>query len=200
MVLSSSLRRNSPKAGLAITVALVVMAFLSAAPSAQAQDAAKVLKAMTDYVTSQKVISVTYDTDIEVITNDLQKIQFASSGQMLLSRPDKIRASRTGGYAGVDLVFDGKTLTVLGKNINAFAQTDSSGSVDQLVARLRNEFGVAVPGADLLLSKAYDELMADEIDAKQIGRGVIDGIECAHLAFRNTHVHSHLSPGICHRP
>src|SRR5258708_24833403 len=105
MVLSSSLRRNSPKAGLAITVALVVMAFLSAAPSAQAQDAAKVLKAMTDYVAGQNVISATYDTDIEVITNDLQKIQFASSGQMLLSRPDKIRATRIGGDAQVERIF-----------------------------------------------------------------------------------------------
>ena len=51
---------------------------------------------MTDYVASQKVISATYDSDIEVITNDLQKIQFASSGQMLLSRPDKARVSRIG--------------------------------------------------------------------------------------------------------
>src|ERR1039457_6019141 len=91
-----------------------VLLWSSYAP-AQAQDAAKVLKGMTDYVASQKVISATYDADIEVITNDLQKIQFASSGQMLLSRPDKIRASRIGGYANVELVFDGKTLSVFGK-------------------------------------------------------------------------------------
>jgi hypothetical protein len=155
---------------------------------AQAQDAAKVLKAMTDYVAGQKVISATYDTDIEVITNDLQKIQFASSGQMLLSRPDKIQARRIGGYADVELVFDGKTLSVLGKNVNAYAQTDSTGSIDQLVVRLRNEFGVAIPGADLILSNAYDELMKDVIDAKHIGRGVIDGVECDHLAFRNPDV------------
>jgi len=155
---------------------------------AQAQDAAKVLKAMTDYVTSQKVISATYDTDIEVITNDLQKIQFASSGQMLLSRPDKARVSRIGGYADVELVFDGKVLSVLGKNVNAYAQTDATGSIDQLVARLRNQFGVAIPGADLLLSGAYDELMNDVLDAKHIGRGVIEGVECDHLAFRNQDV------------
>src|SRR5271169_1723769 len=132
---------------------------------AQAQDATKILKAMSDYVASQKVISATYDTDIEVITSDLQKIQFASSGQMLLSRPDKIRASRIGGYADVELVFDGKTLSVLGKNIKAFAQTDTTGSIDQLVAGLRSEFGMAIPGADLLLSNAYDELTKDMPDA-----------------------------------
>jgi hypothetical protein len=146
------------------------------------------MKTMTDYVTSQKNITATFDTDIEVITNDLQKIQFASSGQMLLSRPDKIRVSRTGGYADVEMVFDGKTFTVLGRNLNKFTQMDSSGSIDDLVGKLRNELGVAVPGADLLLSKSYDDLMADVIDAKDIGRGVIDGVECDHLAFRNTDV------------
>ena len=56
------------------TLAAAALLWSSHAP-AQAQDAAKVLKAMTDYVASQKVISATYDTDIEVITNDLQKIR-----------------------------------------------------------------------------------------------------------------------------
>jgi len=104
---------------------------------------------------------------------------------MLLSRPDKVRASRIGGYADVELNFDGKTLTVHGKNLNAYTQAEVPGSVDQLVARLRNDFGIAVPGADLLLSRAYDELMAEVLEAKHIGRGVIDGVECEHLAFRN---------------
>ncbi|HUL87809.1 MAG TPA: DUF2092 domain-containing protein [Pseudolabrys sp.] len=168
--------------------------------SAAAQDATKVLKAMTDYLANQKTISATYDTDIEVITSDLQKIQFASSGKMELSRPDKFRASRTGGYADVELVFDGKTLSVVGKNLNAFAQTESAGSIDQIIVRLRNELGLAIPGADLLLSNAYDELMKDVLDAKHIGRGVIDGVECDHLAFRNHDVDWQLWVEVGSRP
>ena len=103
---------------LALAASLFVVISASAAPSARAQqgdDAMQILKAMTDYVSSQKVILATYDTDIEVLTDNLQKIQFASSGQMLLSRPDKVRASRLGGYADVEMVFDGKTLSVLGR-------------------------------------------------------------------------------------
>ena len=42
-----------------------------------------------------------------------------------------------------------------------------------------------MPGADLLLSDPYAVLSADVIDAKHIGRGVINGVECEHLAFRN---------------
>ena len=121
-----------------------------------------------------------------MITPDLQKIQFASSGQLLLSRPDKFRATRTGGYADIELVFDGKTATVFGaKNINAFAQLDAPGSIDQLFDRLRNQSSAELPGADLLLSNAYEVLMSDVIEAKHIGQGVIDGVECEHLAFRN---------------
>ncbi|HVI64522.1 MAG TPA: DUF2092 domain-containing protein [Bradyrhizobium sp.] len=39
---------------------------------------------------------------------------------------------------------------------------------------------------DLLLTNAYDELMANVLDAKHIGQGVVDGVECEHLAFRGT--------------
>lgn len=169
----------------AVTSIVALSASLLISIPVQAQDAAKVLKGMTDYLASQKNVSFSYDTDIEVITPDLQKIQFASSGQALLSRPDKFRASRVGGYADLDIVFDGKTFTVLGKNLNAFTQLEAPGTLDQLIGRLRSELSVALPGADLLLTGAYDELMADVLDAKHIGRGVIDGVECEHLAFRN---------------
>ena len=179
---------------------LALTAIASATPCAQAQDAGKVLKAMSDYVTSQQTISMTFDSDVEVITPELQKIQFTSSGRVLLSRPDKLRATRTGGYTDVELVFDGKTITVLGKHLNAFAQADAPGSVDQLIERLRDQHNVAMPGADLLLSRVYDELTADVIDAKHVGQGVVDGVECEHLAFRNPEVDWQLWVEIGARP
>jgi hypothetical protein len=153
---------------------------------AQADDAVQILKKMTAYVGGQQTIQATFDTDIEVITDDLQKIQFASSGQVLLSRPDKLRVSRTGGYADVEFVFDGKKATVYGRNIGAYAQADFSGSVDQVIDKMRSDFGVEAPGADLLLSRSFDDLMTGVYDAKHVGRGVIDGTECEHLAFRSS--------------
>jgi hypothetical protein len=148
-------------------------------------DAEKLLKAMSDYVASQKTISVTYDSDIEVITSNLQKIQFTSSGQVQLSRPDKLRATRTGGYRDVEIVFDGKTLTVNNKDEKDYAQIDANGTADQLIDVLRNEHGVVAPGADILLPNVFEVMMADVIEAAVIGKGVIDGVECDHLAFRN---------------
>ena len=169
-------------------LASVLVAALAAAPAriqAQESDAKSILKAMSDYVSSQKTIELTFDSDIEVITPELEKIQFTNSGEALLSRPDKLRAHRVGGYADVALFFDGKTASVFGKHINGYAQFDAPGSVDQLIEALRAGHGIALPGADLLLSNSYDVLVAGVQEAKHIGRGVIDGRECEHLPFRN---------------
>ncbi len=140
---------------------------------------------MSDYVGSLKTIELTFDSDIEVITPELEKIQFTNSGETLLSRPDKLRAHRVGGYSDVTLYFDGKTASIWGKSINGYAQIDAPGTVDHLIETLRAGHGVAMPGADLLLSNPYDVLVADVQEAKYIGRGVINGRECEHLAFRN---------------
>src|SRR5882672_4217234 len=154
---------------------------------AYAQDdaAGKLLKTMSDYVAGQKTISISYDSDIEVITSTLQKIQFTSSGQVQMNRPDKLRATRTGGYRDVEVVFDGKLVTVSDKDTKNYAQIDAEGTADQLIDVLREGHGVVAPGADLLLPNAFDVMMADVVEGTVIGKGVIDGVECDHLAFRN---------------
>jgi hypothetical protein len=148
-------------------------------------DAKSILKATADYLSSQQTIELKFDSDIEVVTPELEKIQFTNSGEVLLNRPDKLRAHRVGGYADVALYFDGKTASIYGKHLNVYAQFEVPGSVDHLIEAMRAGHGVALPGADLLLSRPYDALVADVIEAKHVGRGVVDGVECEHLAFRN---------------
>lgn len=188
MTLSSMPRIRPPARRAWVAAAALLLATIASGiqgAHAQEDGAKKILKAMSDYVGSQKSLSITFDSDIEVITSSLQKIQFTNSGQMQMVRPDKLRAIRTGGYTDVDLVFDGTTARVLGRHNNLYTEIASAGSVDQLVDRLRDEYRFAIPGADLLLSSSYDRLMEDVIDAKHIGHGVIDGVDCEHLAFRN---------------
>jgi|tagenome__1003787_1003787.scaffolds.fasta_scaffold20877823_2 hypothetical protein len=147
-------------------------------------DAAKILKAMADYTAGQKSISATFDSDIEVITPELQKLQFTSSGKMMLSRPDKLRIKRTGGYADVEMIFDGKMVSIYGNNAKTYVQADIAGTIDQLIDRLQSSIGGAMPGTDLLLTNSYNELTANAIEARHIGQGVVEGVECDHLAFR----------------
>ena len=168
-----------------LTLLAAILVVAPAQPQAQEGKAKTILKAMSDYVGRQQTIQLAFDSDIEIITPQLEKIQFTNSGEAVVARPDKLHAHRVGGYADVALYFDGKTVSVYGKHVNGYAQFDAPGTLDQLIHALRQGHGVALPGADLLLSNSYDLLVADVQESKHIGRGVIDGVECEHLAFRN---------------
>ncbi|MGO4739006.1 DUF2092 domain-containing protein [Bosea sp. 2KB_26] len=156
------------------------------APVASAEgDARSIVKAMADYLSRQENLSLKFDADVEVVTPAVEKIQFSASGEVTMSRPNKFRISRTGGYADVELISDGSNVTVFDRGGNRFAQVPAVGSFDTLVDKLRTETMLELPGADLLLSKPYEELMAGVLEAKHLGRGVVGGVECEHLAFRN---------------
>ena len=82
------------------------------------------------------------------------------------------------------MVYDGKTLSFLGKGQNAYVQAEVPGTIDTLIDALRDKYHRQLPGADLLQSGVYEALMTDVTDVKDLGSGVIGGIECDHLAFR----------------
>lgn len=168
-------------------VVLLVAGFASGQGTGQEplDDARAILKAMSDYVSGQETIDLAFDSAIEVITPELEKLQFTSSGSALVSRPDKIRAHRVGGFSDVELIFDGSTASINGKSVNGYAQFEASGTLDDLIHALRAGHGVALPGADLLLSNSYEVLVAEVLEAKYLGRGVVAGVMCEHLAFRN---------------
>src|SRR5271166_2901423 len=120
----SRMKRFAAMAALSVALA----SFGVGARADESGDANAILKAMSDYVTSQKSITAAFNTDIEAVTPELQKIQFASSGEVQLIRPDKLHASRTGGYTDVELFFDGKTFALEDKKVNVYAQTEAPGS------------------------------------------------------------------------
>jgi hypothetical protein len=149
-----------------------------------AQNAKALVKAMSDYLAAQKTISLSYDTVFEVVTKAKQKLQIATSGTAVLERPDKIHTTRKSGFSDTEMVYDGKTLSFLGKGQNAYIQTEAPGTIDSLIDQLRDKFHRQLPGADLLQSNVYDALMTDVTDIKDLGSGIIGGKECDHLAFR----------------
>ncbi len=151
-------------------------------------EAKRLLKAMSDYQAAQKAISFDYNASLGVVTNDRQKLELASSGTVTLNRPDKIHATRSGGFVDAETVFDGKTLTLFGKNANKYTQVEVSGTIDQLIDELKDKYDRPLPAADLLMSNSYSELMQDVYDSKDLGSGVINGTECDFLAFRKDEV------------
>lgn len=180
--------------GMALAAGLATVLALGASAGAQdaaakaelnRQQAIEIVKRMATFVGSEKDITLAYDSELEVVTPQMEKLQFNSSGKASLSRPDKFRVSRTGGYANVELIYDAKSLTVFDKDADSYAVEPATGSIDSVVERLRNEWMQDLPAADLLTTDSFDALMADVIEAKYIGPAVVGGVDCEHVAFRN---------------
>ncbi|NRB17886.1 MAG: DUF2092 domain-containing protein [Rhodobacteraceae bacterium] len=154
------------------------------AAHADEKDALAILKSMSDYVGTQDAISFTYGSALEVMTQEGQRLALVSSGSVSLNRPDGFHTTRSGGFAETETFYDGKTLTILGKNRNMYVQVEAPGSFDELIEMMANNFDRSPPAADLLLSNSYDQLMQGVTDVKDLGSGVINGVECDFLAFR----------------
>lgn len=183
--------RKSTKISMRTTFAIgltFILVLGSATASADEADAKRLLKAMSDYMAAQKTFSFNYDATLDIVTPEDQVIGLASSGALTFSRPNGIHASRAGGFADTEMNFDGKTLTLLGKNLNVFTQIEIPGTVDHLIDELKDTYNRPLPAADLLLSNSYDALMRGVVDVKDLGSGVIGGVECDSLAFRTEEV------------
>jgi hypothetical protein len=171
-----------------IAGAVVSMGVMSAQAQTSSEFAYEILKNMTDYVSAQDTVSFDFSTDLEVVTKKGFKLQFPASGEMLLDRPDKFRLSRTGGRSDIELISDGKTVSLYGRKVNAYAESKAPKSLDAFINQARDKRGVDIPGADLLLVSSYKDLTESVTEAMYLGNGVVDGVVCEHLAFRTPDV------------
>lgn len=171
---------------------------LGATAPTKAQDtgdhAREVLKNMSDYLARTPAFTMQYTSDVEVISHGGQtamsglKLQFGSHGSATVKRPNMIRASRTTSFADIVIISDGKTLSLHGKKVNAYAQAGASPNLDMLIDDVRAHSGIDFSGADLLMSDVYRELTDPVEQAYYLGLDMVDGVECDHLAFRTPDV------------
>jgi hypothetical protein len=166
-------------------LALIVGSGMRSGARADDTDAKNLLKAMSDYLAAQNAISFEFDANYEIVTKEQQKLAFASSGTISLSRPDKI-APR--GQAGLPTLRCCLTADVIFNKNRTFILRSMPCTLDRLIDELRDKYNRPLPGADLLLSNVYDALMPDVVSVLDLGSGVIGGVECDHLAFRSSDV------------
>jgi len=178
--------------GGAAAVALLLAAALPQAALSQstgiAPEAQKLLKASTDFLARQQRFSVDTESSIEVVLASGQKIQFDHTARATVERPNKLRAERTGDLVDQVFYYDGKSLTLHNPDGNYYATIAAPGTLEEMLDFAREKLDVVAPAGDLLYKNAYDILMQDVTSGFVVGKGVVDGVRCDHLAFRAPHV------------
>ena len=105
-----------------------------------------------------------------------------------MQRPNKLRAERTGDLVNQVFIYDGKSLTLYNPQENVYSQVAAPDTLDGMLDFARTKLDIVAPAGDIIAEKAYEILMDEVTDGFVVGKAVIEGVRCDHLAFRAPHV------------
>ena len=174
-------------AAFAFVVAAVLPQTAPAQPAGIDPQAEKLLKASTAFLAAQKRFRVETWNTIEVVLTSGQKLQFGTAATASVQRPNKLRGDRKGDLVDQIFLYDGKSLTLY--NPAEVLRDGGRARHAGPDARLRaTRLDVIAPGSDLLYANAYQILMDNVTSGFVVGKGVVEGVRCDHLAFRGAGV------------
>jgi hypothetical protein len=179
-----------------LPLVLVVVGFagFSAAALAQAPpagidpQATAMLKKSIDYISALKAFSVDTTSTIEMVLTSGQKIQFDNAAVASVQRPDKLVARRKGDLVNQAFYYDGKNLSLYNPDQKVYATVAAPNTLEGMLDFARESLDIIVPAGDLLYRNAFELLTADVKSGFVVGKGVVGGVRCDHLAFRNADV------------
>ena len=113
-----------------------------------------------------------------------QKIEFNSTGLQSIQRPNRFRAERSGDLVDQVFVYDGKSLTLSNPQEKIYAQVPAPGTLEDILDFARTRLDIVASAGDTVHKNAYDILMGGATEGIVVGKAVIEGVLCDHLAFR----------------
>lgn len=189
--MQSTLRKNLA-AVLTRCGTLVALSGFALAVQAQSEgidpEAQRLMRASTDFLASQQQFSAETRNTLEIVLKSGQKIEFNHRARMSAQRPDKLRAERTGDLVDQVFVYDGKSLTLHNPQGKAYAQVDAPDTLEAMLEFAQTELDIVAPAGDLISKNAFDILMDGVTEGFVVGKAMIEGVLCDHLAFRAPHV------------
>ncbi len=145
--------------------------------------AVQILQRMTNYLVSLQQFTVHTQTTLEDLLESGHRVDFDISANVIVSRPNKLRAERRGDLVDQVFYYDGTTLTLHNPSDKVYATEPAPGTIEELLDFARESLGLIVPVADLVYRNAFPLLMQDVNFAKVVDKAVIGGVKCDHLVF-----------------
>jgi hypothetical protein len=176
-------------AALVLSFCILAPAWSAEAPKkAKAPDiepkAGEVLKQMCDYLKNLPQFSVQAEITEDVLLTSGQRIQSGRSVEASVRRPDRLRAESVGDTDNRQIVYDGKTITLMDRSKNFYTTIAAPPDLDAALEHGTQAFNLRAPLADLIYTKAYENLTAGVLSGFYVGLSKVQGVPCHHLAFK----------------
>ncbi len=188
-----------PSLAAALAAALFLAASVHAAPQApkakEAPPAAvprprvvedradELLKEMSAFLAKTPRFALEAEETFDEVYAGAPRIQFTNLRRVAVQRPARFAADATGDTLNRAVWYDGKTLTALDKDDNTYLTVEMPATIDGVLDKLADEYGVVVPLSDILGADAYATLMEGVVYGEYLGIHQAAGVPCHHLAF-----------------
>ena len=143
----------------------------------------KVLRQMSDYLSSLTEFILRAENTTDETAMAGSKVQFGHTADIYVKRPDRLRANVIGDLENQQFFFDGKSVTLFNKDKKVYATVKAQGELEAALEHARNTFGISAPLADLIYPDAYQVLTKDALFGHYIGLHLVRGVQCHHLLF-----------------
>ncbi|RZL89651.1 MAG: DUF2092 domain-containing protein [Variovorax sp.] len=186
------MKSTMPFLGWLLSFSVAMAAALPTASLAQPgevdADAVQLLRRSTDYVAGMKQFRVDTDATIEVVTSSGQKLQFGQRVAITVQRPNRMRAERLGELVNQTFYYDGEALSVNLPDYKYYATAKTPPTIEAMLDFARDQLDVIAPASDLIYKNVFERLTEGLTSAYVVGKAVIGGVPCDHIAFRNEEV------------
>jgi hypothetical protein len=155
-------------------------------PAANLVDPASIqaLKDMGAFLQSLKRFEVSTELTGERVLADGQKLQHTATADMVVDRPNRIRAVMRSARSQRELLYDGKTVTLYTPSQKYYSTVEFTDTIGTLIDKLEQRYGVELPLSDVFLW-ATPLAPLDKIEsAMNAGQDFIGDDLCDHYAFR----------------
>jgi hypothetical protein len=145
-------------------------------------DAKGILLRMAHYLAQAPKFSVNVSDTYDTVQASGQKIEFAATRKVTLSRPNGLRVEHEESDGEKNIVlYDGKDITVFSLTKNVYAQTAKGGGIDEAVKYLLKDLNMRLPLAMLLVSQLPEELERRTESLEYVEKTTIYGKPAHHL-------------------
>lgn len=151
-------------------------------------EAEAILRKMSDHISKVTHFSFEVIDTIDDVLDSGQKIQYSHHRSAIVSRPRKLRVDTRGDLINRSIWKDGKVVTILDRDHNAYAQTEDPGTIDDLIDKMLERYGVVMPLADLLSADPFEVLMRNVRSGEYLGLHRVGVHSSHHLAFRQDEI------------
>ena len=155
-----------------------------APPATVAPEATRALNQMGEYLRTLKTFQVKAVLSRESVLLDGQKVQFDGTADILVERPNKLRAEMKSDRSERRFFYDGKTFTLFAPRTSYYATVAAPPTIGQLADTLEARFNIGLPLVDLFRWGTPEGIDGNLTSANYIGPSQVDGVTCEQYAFR----------------